>query len=123
MANKFKNEMTVKLGETEILLRPDFNNLASFESQVITLDQFSFNLVKGKILSLTQMIQVLFYFQAEKKLNLEQISQLVTETQGIQVWAQLMPFLSQVCSGHDNFQASEAKRKPKVEMTEAEKKS
>lgn len=123
MANKYKNERLINIGGVEILLRPTFENLASFETNVITLDQFSFNLVKGKMPSLSQIIQAIFYFQAVKEFNLEQINQMVIEANGIQIFSQVAPFLSSVTAGYMNKKDVDEAADKAMAMTEAEKKS
>jgi len=100
--NPYKNEKLIKFGEVEILLRPTFENIAAFESSVITLDEFSIRLVKGKTPGLAVLVQAIYFFQAEKKYNLEQINQMLQDSIGIQVNAQVLPFLGSVTAGHQS---------------------
>jgi hypothetical protein len=121
MSNPYKNEMNVKIGEVEILLRPDFENLSSFEANVMTLDEFAFKLVKGKLPSLTQLVKTIYFFQVEKKYDLEQINQMVQESEGIALNRQVMPFLSGCVSGYKN--KADAKKSADKAISESEKKS
>lgn len=103
--NKYKNEALIKVGEVEILLRPDFENLSAFESSVMTMDQFAFNLSKARTPSMSQLVQTLFYFQAARKpdgtrlLNLEEINLLVMNHGGIALQVPIMGFLARCVSG------------------------
>jgi queuine/archaeosine tRNA-ribosyltransferase len=121
MANAYKNEKTIRIGEVEILLRPNFENLSSFESNVITLDEFSFRLVKGRLPSLSQMVQAIFYFQAEKKFNLEQINCMVQNDVGFQISSDILSFLSGCVAGYKN--KADAEKSVEKALTESEKKS
>lgn len=121
MSNAYKNEKMIKIGEVEILLRPTFENLAAFESTVISLDEFSFRLIKGRLPTLSQLVQAIYYFQAEKKLTLEEVNCLVQNNEGVQVNRLILPFLAGCIAGHKN--ADDAKDSVEKAMLEAEKKS
>lgn len=123
MANKYKNEALVKIGAEEILLRPTFENLSAFESNVMTLDQFSFNLVKAKIPSMTELVKALYFFQAEKKFNLEEMNCLVQNHGGITLQAPLLGFLSKCVAGYDNAKDAEVSVDKAIANHEAEKKN
>lgn len=121
MANKYKNEKIIKLGDVEILLRPTFENLAAFESNVFTLDEFMVRLVKGKLPRLSDLVRCIYFFQAEKKFNLEQVNELVMNTTGIQISTQVLPFISKCVGGYENSKDIELELNTK--LSEAEKKS
>jgi hypothetical protein len=125
--NKYKNESIIKLGEVEILLRPDFENLSSFEGNVITLDELSIRMMKGKVIPLTTLVQAIYYFQAERdhlgkrRFNLEEINVMVQNTTGIAITADVMKFVSSCIAGHTNKKDTDAE--VDKNLADAEKKS
>lgn len=113
MANKFRNEKVVKLGEVEILLRPTFENCANLESSLgYGLPMMAFKLAKQQLPSMTDSAKVIFFCQAEKKYTLEQIWDLLM-IEGSSVMKDLLVFVGGITAGDKTVQ----------ELTENQKKS
>lgn len=113
MANKFRNEMTIKLGEVEILLRPTFENCANLESALgYGLPMMAFKLAKQQLPSMTDAAKVIFFCQAEKKYTLEQVWELMMEN-GSGIIKDLLMFVGGITAGDKTVQ----------ELTESQKKS
>lgn len=101
--NKFRNEMTVKLGAQEILLRPTFQNIAAMESVVGGLTYLALKFSRGgagaksalemskSLPSLSECAQIIFFNQAntkpenmnQKQFSLEEIWDMV-QAEGMQ---------------------------------------
>jgi len=115
MANKFRNEMVVKVGDVEILLRPSFENCANLEAALgYGLPSLAFALAKQKLPTLTEVAKVIFFCQAEKKLTLEQIWDLMM-VEGVASSTQVLIFIGQITAGDKTQVAptdSELKKNP-----------
>jgi hypothetical protein len=99
MANKYRNEMMIKIGEVEILLRPTFQNCANLEAALgYGIPMLAFNLMNKKLPGLADMVQVIFFCQADKKLTLEEIWDLVM-VEGIGSSTQVLQFIGQITTG------------------------
>jgi hypothetical protein len=113
-----KNELIVKLGAEEILLRPTFENVAELESNVGALGVIAMRCSKGAPMSVSA--QVIYYCQAArdpedstKRLrSLEEVWSLVQD-QGIKSIVPVMEFLTNITAGN----------KLAPELTEKQKKS
>ncbi len=96
--NKFKNEMEIEIGSKKILLRPTFENLAQMESNVGSVGYLSWKFSQGvrknsdgsldssslnsreviqSLPSLSEITLIIFYNQAEKELEKEDIYELI----------------------------------------------
>lgn len=99
MANKFRNEMVIKVGGVEILLRPTFENCANLEYALgYGIPMLAYNLSKQKMPGLSDIAKVLFHCQADKKLTLEQVWDLVM-VEGVAVTTQILMFVGQISAG------------------------
>lgn len=100
-ANKYKNELVLEIAGEKILLRPTFENIAAFESNVMGIPIMAFNMSKGdlnSLLTMSQTTQLIYYFQAEKKFTLEDIHLMVMD-EGLAVTAKALPFLGKIATG------------------------
>jgi hypothetical protein len=133
--NKFRNEMNIKLGSQEILLRPTFENVASMESNVGGLAFLAWKFSKGAragntmseniqgMPSMTECAQIIFYNQAavnqddptKKKLNLEEIWELVQEEGLYSVVTSMTIYLAKITSGQKKVDELEAKKTESAE--------
>lgn len=110
MANKFRNEKIVNIGDVQILLRPTFENCANLEAALgYGLPMLAFSLSKQQIPSLTDLTKVIFFCQAEKKYTMEQIWDLVMIS-GVAITTDILIFIGQVTAGD----------KTQVELSEAD---
>lgn len=99
MANKFRNEKVVVLGGVEILLRPTFENCANLESSLgFGIPQLAFNLGLKKMPGLTEMAKVVYFCQAEKKLTLEEIWEMIMH-EGAGFGVQIIEFVGAITAG------------------------
>ena len=99
MANKFRNEKIVKMGEVEILLRPTFENCANLEAALgFGIPQLAVNLALKKMPGLAEMAKVIYFCQAEKQYTLEQIWDLVMQ-EGAGFGVQVIEFVGMVTAG------------------------
>lgn len=119
--NPYKNEKLIKLGVVEVLLRPDFDNIAALEANVEPLMGITMRMARAKVgAPLTLLAQIIYYCQAERKENnqelrrysLEEIWQLV-QSQGASITLPVMEFVGGILSGDKN----------QVELSETQKKS
>lgn len=114
MENVFKNEMEIELAGEKILLRPTFQNLASMESLLGGLPYLAFKYGKGfdvatgktdQALSvksmppMTEVAQIVYLNQAEKKYTLEQVHDLVLG-EGIKACASIVLYLVRCTAGN-----------------------
>lgn len=115
MANKYKNEMEIKIGEETILLRPTFENLSDMESNVGGLAYLAWRLSRGTTIedkvkslpSFTDMAKIIYYNQAARKaddpslrkLSLEEIWELV-QGEGAKLIKPVTEYLSQIMAGN-----------------------
>lgn len=115
MANKHRNEYVIKVGEVEVLLRPTFENCANLESALgYGLPMLAFNLSQKKMPPLTDLAKVIFFCQAEKKLTMASVWDLVLE-EGVGITTQVLMFVGQVTAGDKTQVAvseSELKKNP-----------
>ena len=131
MANKYKNEMEIKLGQETILLRPTFENISDMESNVGGLTYLAWKFSRGLALggtqeaiklmpSITELAQIIYYNQAARKeddltlrkYSLEDIWVLVQE-EGIKLTKPVTEYLSVITAGNKNA----------AQLPESEKKS
>ncbi len=115
--NKFRNEMIVKLGAEEILLRPTFENVVATETHVGGLAFLAWKFSRGSragmlemaksMPTLTECAAIIFYNQAavkeddqtKKKFSLEQIWELV-QSQGMKdVIHAITVYLAKITAG------------------------
>lgn len=98
--NPYKNEKLVKVGGTEILLRPTFQNCVSLETDLgYGLPQLSMNLVKSKMPMMTELSKVIYHCQAsEPKLDQEQVWNLVM-AEGVRLMGPVLMFVSTITAG------------------------
>jgi len=99
--NKFKNEMIIKMGEVEILLRPTFENIANMEGDIGGLAYIAHKFTKpGKgMMGINEAAKIIFYNQAEKNYSLDEIWELVSD-EGIQIIGPVMQFLTKITMGN-----------------------
>lgn len=104
MANKFRNEMVVKVGGVEILLRPTFENCANLESALgYGLPVLSFILYQAskdikKMPVMTDIAKIIFFCQAEKTYTLEQIWDFMMG-EGAELTLQALTFVAKITAG------------------------
>jgi hypothetical protein len=102
MANKYKNEMTIKIGEVEILLRPTFDNCASLETAIGKgIPQLAFDMMKGQSPSMTDLARIVFHSQADKKLTQQQVWDLMLY-EGLASSTPIIKFIAQITAGDKN---------------------
>jgi len=125
MENKFKNEMNIKLGGEEILLRPTFENVASMEAKLGGIAYLAWKLSRSAtnpsvLPSLTDLAQIIYFNQAatkaddqtKKKHSLDEVWALVQE-EGLGVVKPVTEFLARIAAGN----------KMQSELTENQKKN
>lgn len=126
--NKFRNEMTIKLGTQEILLRPTFQNIAAMESVVGGLTYLALKFSRGgagnksaldlakHLPSLSECAQIIFFNQAntksedtaKKQFSLEEIWDMV-QSQGMQsVIHDVTMYLTRITVGQTKVDEIEA---------------
>lgn len=140
MANKFRNELEVKLGGVDILLRPTFENLSAMESDIGGIGYLGYKFSRGVRLengklkedtetaiknlpTLTEAAKIIFHNQAatdpndstKKKYSLEEIWDMVL-IEGASVSRQVMKYVVLLTAGDKN-------RSNVDELNEEEKKS
>lgn len=133
MENKFRNELEVTLSGEKILLRPTFENIANMESNVGSIAYLAWKFSRGVTVqgdgttkpnedmiksfpSLSETAQIIFYNQAEKKLSLEEIWDLILKNGNPKdLMIKVTVFIGRTLSG-GNFDEEK-------EATEEEKKS
>lgn len=99
MANKFRNEKMLHIGGVEILLRPTFENCANLESALnMSLSQLTYNLAMKKLPTMTDLAKVIYFCQADKKLKMEEVWDLVM-AQGVGLTTQILEFIASITSG------------------------
>jgi hypothetical protein len=134
MGNKFRNETEIVLGETKILLRPTFENIAAMESTVGSVAWLGWKYSRGIRLNedgkpvssndieqtikalppLTEAAKIIYFNQAEKTYSQDEIWDMV-QGAGIGIAKQVVLYLAKVTSGNKTVDEAEA--------TEGEKKS
>jgi len=99
MANKFRNELEIKVGDVNILLRPTFENCANLEAGLgYGLPMLAWRLSKQQMPSMTDVAKVIYFCQAEKKLTLEQVWDLVM-SEGVSITTDILRFTAQITAG------------------------
>lgn len=117
MANKYKNEMEIKLGAEVILLRPTFENISDTESNVGGIPYLAFITTRSSQPGLTVeqitklmppmslMAQIIYYNQADvkedgkRKFTLEEIWDLVQD-EGIRITGPISKYIGVMTSGN-----------------------
>ena len=118
--NKFKNEMIIKIGAEEILLRPTFENIANLESKLGGVQYLAFKFSQGlggkagimqakSLPTLTECAQIIYFCQAmnnpdnpqEKQYSLEEIFQKLTGNLR-NIPAEMMLFMGRMMAGNRN---------------------
>jgi len=122
MENPNRNEMLIKLGGVDILLRPSFENIAAMEAKLGGLPYLAFKFSShGKnSATLSDCAQIIYFNQAavnpndptKKKLSLDEVWELVSQ-EGVNVLQPVMAFLARLTAGNKMAQ----------ELTDAQKKS
>ena len=116
--NKFKNEMIIKIGGEEILLRPTFENIANLESKLGGVQYLAFKFGQGiggkaglmqakSLPTLTECAQIIYFCQAmnnpeneqEKKYSLEEVFQKLIGNLG-NIPAEVMLFMGRMMAGN-----------------------
>ncbi len=140
--NKFRNEMTIKLGPQEILLRPNFENIAMTETNVGGLAYLAWKFSKGSrvgqsmnemakaVPTLTECAAIIFYNQAatnpedptKKLYSLEEIWGFV-QSQGMKsVIQDITIYLAKITAGQAKVDEIEEKEKAASGTAEGEEK-
>ena len=137
MANKFRNEMDIKLGRESITLRPSFESIAAMESDIGSCAYLAWKYSRGLGVkdeaarleaqvkaypSMSETAKIIFYNQApvkpegpnEKSFTLEEIFEMVL-AEGVKV-CQLVPAFIAKCTAGNKLNEIE-------EVTETQKKS
>jgi hypothetical protein len=109
--NPVRNEYEISVGGEVILLRPTFQNIAAMENAVGGLNYLAWKFSRGSIGKqinverlvkdlpyMTELAQVIFYNQAEKKFTLEQIWELV-KAEGADLTIPVSKFLGRITAG------------------------
>jgi len=111
--NPLKNEKIVDVGGEKILLRPTFENCANLEQALgFGLPMLAYNLAQKKLPNMTDLAKVVYFCQAEKKLTLEQVWELVLKD-GMAVATQVLEFVAIITAGD----------RSQPELTDSQKKS
>jgi hypothetical protein len=126
MENKFRNEMEIKLGDTTILLRPTFENIAAMEENVGSISWLTWKYSRGvkftngevdrvasvnetsikAVPPMSEAAKIIYFNQAAtkpedptlKKYSLEEIWELVN-FEGVRVTTKIVEFLGRIASG------------------------
>lgn len=141
MENKFRNEMTITLGDEKILLRPTFENVAAMEANVGSVSWLGWKFSRGVRLgkdnkpesidmeatvrslpSLSETAKIIYFNQAvtkegdpsAKKFSIDEIWQFVMDA-GTPATKQVVQFLARITAGNRAMDDEE--------VTEGEKKS
>lgn len=136
--NPFKNEKVIKLGGVEILLRPDFENMAALEEAVGSMAYLGYRFSRGARIkgqggsleeivkampTMTECAQIIYYSQAarnetdatKRKFSLEEIWSLVQE-EGIAITTPVGEFINNMGQGTKNLNPqSVSEKKPEPE--------
>jgi hypothetical protein len=109
--NPVRNEYEITVGGEVILLLPTFQNIAAMENAVGGLNYLAWKFSRGSIGKqinverlvkdlpyMTELAQVIFYNQAEKKFTLEQIWELV-KAEGADLTIPVSKFLGRITAG------------------------
>ena len=137
MENKFRNEIEISLGDEVILLRPTFENIAMTETHIGSISYLAWKFSRGvrmgddgkvdpkslnseetikSLPSLTEISQVIYYNQADRKFTLEQVWDLVMGSgKARELISAITIYVGRMLSGGDFDE--------KKEMTVEEKKS
>lgn len=133
--NIFKNETELKIGDETILLRPTFENLAEMESNVGSITYLSWKFSQGvkknrdgsvdrdslnsretiqALPSLSEITQIIYYNQAEKKFTKEEILQLIIKNKAMQpMMIQVTIYIGKMLTGGGFDEENlEEKKKP-----------
>jgi hypothetical protein len=117
MKASFKNEVTIKIGGRDILLRPTFENIFSIEHEVANLSHLTWRITnsasRGDLknsLAMTDAAKIIYFGQAnknpeninERELNLSEIWDLVQAEGNLSVSTQIIIFLSKITMGNRN---------------------
>lgn len=125
MENKFRNEMLIKVGGKELLLRPTFENVSAMESSMGGLGYLAVKMAAGgntakALPSLSDCAKVIYFNQAghlkddptKKEYSIEEIWELIQE-EGIAAVGPVVEFISKITSGNkilDKLSAEEKKK-------------
>lgn len=139
MGNKFRNEMEIKLGETKILLRPTFENIAATETNVGPIAYLGWKISRARaesekknasldkalrsVMPLTEIALIIYYNQAatdpndstQKKFSREEIWDLVC-IEGMGVSKPIIQFIARMVAGGkeiDDETLNDVKKKSK----------
>lgn len=129
--NSLKNEHIVKLGEVEILLRPDFHNIDSLETNVGTISYLTYKYSRGskgtaieKVKALppiSEVAQIIYYTQASRnddgtyKYSLEQVWDMVSgEGMNLPLLTSILTFLGKVTRGNKHSKPEDAPEEKKI---------
>lgn len=124
MANKYKNEMEIKLGAEVILLRPSFENISDMESNVGGVTYLAWKFSRGSTLSstteklkslptLSDITKIIYYNQAARKLDdptlrklsLEEVWVMVQD-EGVRVIGPVTTYLTLIMAGNKGLEES-----------------
>lgn len=133
--NIFKNETELKIGDETILIRPTFENLAEMESNVGSVTYLSWKFSQGvkknrdgsvdrdslnsretiqALPSLSEITEIIYYNQAEKKFSKEEIFRLIVENKAMQpMMIQVTIYIGKMLTGGGfDEEKLEEKKKP-----------
>jgi len=134
--NKFRNEMEISLGETKILLRPTFENIAAMETVIGSVAYLTWKFSRGARLkdnkdstvktavvtavqvqsmpSMTECAQIIYWNQAARKpedetqrlYSLEEIWEMIMQ-QGGNISVRVLEYLGKIMAGDKALEKDE----------------
>ena len=111
--SKIKNEKTITLAGSEILLRPTFANCEALESDLgFGLPVLAHNLSQKILPGMIQMAKVIYHCQAQKVYTKDDIWEMV-QSEGMLIMTDILIFVGSITAG-DKFNV-EKKNQAQVE--------
>jgi hypothetical protein len=127
MANRFKNEIEITLGQEKVLLRPTFENLSAMESNIGAVVWLSWKFSKAgssqdmgeatrSMPSFTEMVEVIYYNQTERsenggrRLSKERIWELMQD-EGVSLVGPITKYFTGIMSGNKHMSPTSAEKK------------